>query len=333
MGWYRESSYADGRTCELLDYKAVIEHCFFEFVFINDKFKVFCRAWRKALEPINSADNSDYPRRNMRDGEWTIQTDEFRSYRNEWDCEIKENRSDKILMRDLNQHLSITRKQFPDTPSLFFKQKYPDWKYDRDYHVKRVGYNDQIVTRNSDERIAVLKPGDVIVHLNNDGERAVSLKSNQIVVTQNQSEQWFKIFSGEKALILKPDNTQELYDPWAPPKPKEKPMKEDPIFHLSKDGITARGKNLCGTFFVLAGSEINLSIEPYSNGGKNRRKELKDQGVIKTKKDGNAYLTESKGFRSPNTAADFLLGGKNKGGIIWCNDKGITWDEYYKDEE
>jgi len=332
MGWYRESNYVDGRTCELLDYNAVIEHCFFEFVFINSKFKVFCRAWRKALEPMNSADNSDYPRRSNRDGEWTIQTDRVGFLGDEWDCEIKENRSDKILMRDLNRHLSITRTQFPDTPSYFFKQKYPDWERDRDYRVKRVGYDQEIVTRNRGERIGVLKQGDVIVHLN-DGERAFSLKPNQIVITQNQGEQWFKILRGERVVILKPDNTQELYDPWTPPKPKEKPKKEDPIFHLLKDGITARGKNLCGTFFVLAGSEINLSIEPHSNGGKNRRKELKDQGVIKIKKDGTAYLTENKGFRSPNTAADFLLGGNNKGGILWCNDEGTTWDEYYKDEE
>lgn len=314
MGWYRESSYIDGRTCELLDYQKVIEHCFFEFVFINEKFKVFCRAWRKPLEPINSTDNSNYPKRSCRDGEWTIQTDRFGFIGDEWDCEIKENRSNNILMRDLNWHLSTTRNQFPDVPSYFFMQKYPDWERDENYRVERVGYNQEIVTLNP-------------------GERAVSLKQNQIVVTQNQGEQWFKIFSGERVVILKPDNTQELYDPWTPPKPKEKPKKEDPIFNLLKDGITARGKNFCGTFFVSAGSEINLSFEPYSNGGKNRRKELKDKGVIKTKKDGTAYLTENMGFSSPNTAADFLLGGRNKGGILWRNDEGTTWDEYYKDNE
>lgn len=331
MGWYRESSYVDGRTCELLDYQSVIEHCFFEFVFINEKFKVFCRAWRKPLEPILTTDNSDYPRRSNRDGEWTIQTDRFGFVGDEWDGEIKENRSDTILMRDLNRHLSITRKQFPDTPSYFFKQEYPDWERDRDYRVKRVGYDQQIVTRNRGESIGILKQGDVIVHLNN-GDRAVSLKPNQIVVTQNQGEQWFKIFSGERVVIIKSDNTQELYDPWAPPKPVVKPKKEDPIFYLSKDGITARGKKLCGTFRVLAGSEVNLSFEPYSNGGKNRRKELKEEGVIKTKKNGTAYLAEDREFKSPNTAADFVLGGNNKGGILWRNAEGTTWNEYYKDE-
>lgn len=77
------------------------------------------------------------------------------------------------------------------------KRPYSDWERDTAYRVERVGYNQEIVTRNQGES----------------------------VIIQKQGELWFKIFRGGRVVFLKSDNIQELYDPWTPPKPREKPKK------------------------------------------------------------------------------------------------------------
>ena len=86
-----------------------------------------------------------------------------------------------------------------------------------------MGYDQSIVTRNYNEEVVVLTLGDVVVHLNQ-GEKVVKLQLNQIILTQNPNETWFKVFSGEKVVVLKLNNSQEWHDLWAAQNTQTSPL-------------------------------------------------------------------------------------------------------------
>lgn len=102
--------------------------------------KIFCKAWRKLVEPHYSLDNSGYPIRDRKYSSfnWTLQYDTYEWRGPGWDTLIKENRSDKVIMEDFNNLLEIP-KRYPGVKAFLFSQGYPDRYADNDYiEIKRV---------------------------------------------------------------------------------------------------------------------------------------------------------------------------------------------------
>lgn len=132
------------RIKEKLTLGDVRSHCMFELImFIPSKNsstgeaverKIFCKAWRKVVEPRYSLDNSGYPIRDRKYSSfhWTLQYDTYEWRTPGWDTLIKENRSDKVIMDDFNSLLEIPKK-YPGVKAFLFSQGYPDKYSDDDY--------------------------------------------------------------------------------------------------------------------------------------------------------------------------------------------------------
>lgn len=137
----------DAREREPLTLNDMQQNCMFEIVILfkghnpeskeDTGYKIFAKAWRKSIKPFTSLDNSAYPRKDKRNGEWTLQFDNY-----EWQgpgghCYIEENRSDSNMMKTLNTILQIP-KQYPESEAFFFSQEYADWERDRRTHPVRI---------------------------------------------------------------------------------------------------------------------------------------------------------------------------------------------------
>lgn len=137
----------DARDREPLTLNDMQQNCMFEIIVLfkgrdaglgtNIEFKIFVKAWRKPIKPFTSLDNSDYPRKNKRNGEWTLQFDNYEWQGPGWHCYIEENRSDSNMMKTLNTILQIAKK-YPESEAFFFSQEYADWQRDNETYPIRV---------------------------------------------------------------------------------------------------------------------------------------------------------------------------------------------------
>jgi hypothetical protein len=137
----------DAREREPLTLNDMQQNCMFEIVILSKGqnsepkrdtgCKIFAKAWRKPIKPFTSLDNSAYPRKDKRNGEWTLQFDNYEWQGPGWQCYIEENRSDSNMMKTLNTILQIAR-QYPESEAFFFSQEYADWERDRRTHPVRI---------------------------------------------------------------------------------------------------------------------------------------------------------------------------------------------------
>lgn len=137
----------DAREREPLTLSDMQQNCMFEIIILfkgrdpqfkrDIDFKVFAKAWRKPIKPVTSLDNSNYPRKDKRNGEWTFQFDNYEWQGPGWNCHIQENRSDTNMMKNLNTILQIA-KDYPESEAFFFSQEYADWERDRRTHPVRI---------------------------------------------------------------------------------------------------------------------------------------------------------------------------------------------------
>lgn len=143
------------RATHLLSLIDIQTHCMFEIVLFQNhesrkgevvERKIFCKAWRKTTEPFFSLDNSRYLRseRQSSDYNWTIQIDSYEWMAPGWNTLIKENRSDKVALQDLNGVLNI-RNDYPNVRVFLFSQGYPDRRIDNYYRPPERSWNHDIV--------------------------------------------------------------------------------------------------------------------------------------------------------------------------------------------
>lgn len=144
----------DARGREPLTLNDMQQNCLFEIIILfkghNPKlemdieFKIFAKAWRKPIKPFTSLDNSAYPRKDKRNGEWTLQFDNYEWRGPGWDCYIEENRSDINMMKTLNTILQIAKK-YPESEAFFFSQEYADWERDSETYPVRINDEEYFV--------------------------------------------------------------------------------------------------------------------------------------------------------------------------------------------
>lgn len=109
-------------------------------------------------------------------------------------------------------------------------------------------------------------------------------------------------------------------------------LKQDKLLHTTRNGITAFGTFDGETFKVLAGSQVDTSRPCVSKAMEAQRQNAIQNGDILL--EGKVYkLQVSMSFRSPSSAALFVLGGSTNGWVEWRNEEGKTLDEIYRRKE
>lgn len=109
-------------------------------------------------------------------------------------------------------------------------------------------------------------------------------------------------------------------------------------FHTYRRGVKSRGiyKSEEGVFEVLAGSQIDLSVQPGTTKKPTAniiasRENLLESGVIQLNEDGFYRLSENVQFNSPSAAAVFVLGGSANGWTEWIDELGRTLSKVYRE--
>ena len=106
-------------------------------------------------------------------------------------------------------------------------------------------------------------------------------------------------------------------------------LNEMNILHTTKNGVQAFGVYDGERFEVLEGSEIDMSRICHSESvEKQRQTAIQNENIVSV---GDKYnLKVSVSFKSPSTAAMFVLGGSTNGWIEWKNKDGKTLDELFR---
>lgn len=101
---------------------------------------------------------------------------------------------------------------------------------------------------------------------------------------------------------------------------------DSPTFYIKGKDADAVGRYSDGKFTVLKGSVFSCTEAP-SYTGKEKRKQFIEQHCSVAS--GKIILTEDYTFKSPSTAAEYVLGRSTNGWIMWKDDIGQTLDTVY----
>lgn len=107
-------------------------------------------------------------------------------------------------------------------------------------------------------------------------------------------------------------------------------IREEDIWHTTRNGICALGVYDGEHFEVLEGSEIDFGRKVHLAKYNEQRKELLDKGNIVCGANGKYILKTTLRFNSPSGASDFVLGGSTNGWVEWKNKEEKTLDEIYR---
>ncbi len=106
-----------------------------------------------------------------------------------------------------------------------------------------------------------------------------------------------------------------------------------PVFTLTGRDFNASLKKIAGAFVVLAGSLARVKETcSFDNSGKNRRRQLVEDGDFETTEDGRCYrFTRDVDFSSPSAAARAVYGGSINGQDSWKHkDNGLSYKEWHQ---
>ena len=106
-------------------------------------------------------------------------------------------------------------------------------------------------------------------------------------------------------------------------------LNSDNTFHTTRNGVKAFGIYDGEKFEVLEGSEVDMTRICHSEKMEKQRQTAIQNGNITTIGD-KYHLTVSISFRSPSSAAMFVLGGSTNGWTEWKNKDGQTLDESFR---
>ena len=112
----------------------------------------------------------------------------------------------------------------------------------------------------------------------------------------------------------------------SPRKRRTSSSADSPTFYIKGKDANAVGRYSDGKFTVLKGSVFSCTEAP-SYTGKEKRKQF--IGEHCTVVSGKIILTEDYTFKSPSTAAEYVLGRHANGRIMWKDDIGQTLDTVY----
>ena len=103
--------------------------------------------------------------------------------------------------------------------------------------------------------------------------------------------------------------------------------KSEHLFYTKGRGSDAKGFYSSNGFTVLKGSIISPTVVS-SLRWADKRKSLVNEYTAN--ENGKLIMTSDKTFSSPSAAADFCIGSRNNGWIVWKDDEGNTLDSVYR---
>ena len=103
-------------------------------------------------------------------------------------------------------------------------------------------------------------------------------------------------------------------------------LKNEVIYHTTRNGINAQGVYTGDYFEVLEGSQIDMSRDADLEKYNLLRKELIENDKI-VLENNNYILKINYKFKTPSGASEFVLGGSTNGWIEWKDDNDKTLDE------